>query len=292
MDKPELVVIAGPTAAGKSAVALAMAEARGGTIINADASQIYADLRVLTARPSDADLARAPHRLYGVVDGATAISAADWAAMARAEIDAVRAEGRLPIVTGGTGLYLRILLDGIAPVPPIDPDVRAVVRAMEPDELHAALSREDAAVAARLEPADRQRCARALEVIRSTGQSLRDWQAGATGGIGGDVALRAFVVDRARAELRVRIDARLDAMIAGGALDEVAALGGRALGDDAPVMKAIGVAHLLAGLEERISLADAIERTRLDTRRFAKRQQTWFRNQTPDWNRSTEPTRH
>ncbi|QYE36868.1 tRNA (adenosine(37)-N6)-dimethylallyltransferase MiaA [Polymorphobacter sp. PAMC 29334] len=283
LGRPTVVVIAGPTAAGKSAVALDFAQARGGTIINADASQVYADLRILSARPSKADEATVPHRLYGVIDGAEACDAARWAGMARAAIFDTIAAGGLPIVVGGSGMYLRILLDGIAAVPPIDPDVRAEVRALDPAAARAALAALDPAAAAKL--ADPQRVTRALEVVRSTRRRLADWQAETTGGIATEVVVQGHVVDLPRPALHTRIDARLDAMLAAGVLDEVAALGRRGLAADAPVMKALGVPPLLAHLRGEIELGAAIERTRLDTRHYAKRQQTWFRNQTSSWQR-------
>ena len=278
------MVIAGPTASGKSAVALDLALRLGGTIINADASQVYADLRVLSARPSAADEATVPHLLYGTIDGAERCDAARWAGMARAAIAATLAAGRVPVVTGGSGMYLRTLLDGIAPVPPIDPAVRAAVRSLDPAAARAALAVLDPAAAAHLH--DPQRITRALEVVRSTGRTLADWQAAASGGLAGAVDLRAYVVDRPRAELHARIDARLAAMIDAGALDEVAALAARDLPADAPVMKAHGVPPLLAYLRGETSLVTAIDQTRLDTRHYAKRQQTWFRNQTPGWERN------
>ncbi len=279
-----MVVIAGPTAAGKSGVALGLARRLGGTIINADASQVYADLRILSARPSAADEAAVPHRLYGVIDGADTCDAARWAVMARAEITAAIAAGSVPIVTGGSGMYLRTLLDGIAPVPPIDPEVRAEVRALDPATARAALAALDPAAAARI--ADPQRVARALEVVRSSGRRLSEWQAAATGGLAAEADVRGQVVDLPRPDLHARIDARLDAMLAAGALDEVAALDRCELPADAAVMKALGVPPLLAHLRGEIDLATAIERTRLDTRHYAKRQQTWFRNQTRDWPRT------
>lgn len=280
--KPRVVVIAGPTAAGKSAVALALARAENGTVINADASQLYADLRVLTARPSAADEARVPHLLYGVLDGGDACDAARWAGLARAAIAATLAAGRLPIVTGGSGLYLRALLDGIADVPAIDPAVRAAVRGLDPAAARAALAAEDPAATV----TDPQRVARALEVVRATGRPLRDWQAAATGGIAADVDLQPMVVDRPRTDLHARIDARLAGMIAGGALAEAAALGERAMPADAPAMRAIGVAPLLAAVRGEVTLAAAIAATRTATRHYAKRQATWFRNQTPGWPRA------
>ena len=280
------MVIAGPTAAGKSAVAIDLARRIGGVIINADASQVYADLRVLSARPSAANEAAVPHLLYGTIDGAETCDAARWAGLARDAIAAVLAGGRVPIVTGGSGMYLRTLLDGIAAVPPIDPAIRAEVRALDPAAALAALAAIDPAAAARL--ADPQRVARALEVIRSTGQPLSAWQGAAPDGLAAEADIRAFVVDRPRDELWARIDARLDAMIAAGALDEVAALAARGLSADAPVMKAHGVPPLLAHLRGEIARDAAVARTRLDVRHYAKRQQTWFRNQTPGWSRNLD----
>lgn len=289
MGKPPLVVIAGPTASGKSALALGLAERANGVVINADASQVYADLRLLSARPSPAEEARAPHRLYGVVDGATACSAADWAAMARAAIAQAHTEGRLPIVVGGTGLYIRTLLDGIAPVPDIPDEVRTEVRAL--DDPHAALAFADPAMAQRLRPSDRQRSARALEVKRATGRSLADWQAATEGGIGGTVELRAHVVETDRAELYARCDHRFDLMLAEGALDEARALAARGLSPALPVMKALGVPPLLAHLAGDLTIEAAADAAKQDTRRYAKRQLTWFRNQTPDWRRVAPTTR-
>ncbi len=278
-----VAVIAGATATGKSAAALALAERTGGTVINADASQLYADLRVLTARPSDADIMRAPHRLYGTIDGAEACSAAAWAELARAEVAAALARGSLPILVGGTGLYLRTLLDGIAAVPVIDPAVRAAVRALDPDAARAALLAADPQAAARLHPADRQRTLRALEVVRSTRRTLAAWQGAVTGGLAATHAVRAVVIACDRAELVRRCDARVDAMLAGGAVDEVRRLLARGLAEDRPVLRAIGVPPLAAYLAGLITLTEARDRIGLDTRRYAKRQATWWRNQTPGW---------
>ena len=282
-NRPRVAIIAGPTACGKSALALAVAERLGGTIINADASQVYADLRVLSARPSAADTARVPHRLYGVLDGAVAGSAAHWATLARAAIAEAHAAGRLPILTGGSGLYLRTLVDGIAEVPPIDPQVRAAVRSLGSAVAHAALLSEDPPAAARLGVHDRQRLQRALEVVRSTGRPLAAWQATAAGGIAATVDVRAVVVDLPRDVLRARCDARFDTMMAGGALDEVRDLAARRLDPGLPVMTAIGVPPLLAHLAGELDLVTASAAARHATRHYAKRQQTWFRNQTPDW---------
>ena len=287
-SRPPLALIAGPTASGKSALALALAELAGGEIVNADASQVYRDLRIITARPSPKEEARAPHHLFGYVDGTEAMSAARWAAEAQAVIAAVHARGRLPIVVGGTGLYLRTLLDGIAPVPEIDPAVRATARALPVAEAHAALAQEDPCAAARLAPADTTRVARALEVVRSTGRPLAEWQEARTG-VAGEVSLRPLVLLPDRDVLSQRIDARAAAMLADGAIEEVAALLARALPPDASVRRAIGVpeiARLLAGEasrdEARAALASA-------TRRYAKRQGTWFRNQPPAaWPRAAQ----
>lgn len=281
MDKPPLVVIAGATASGKSATALDLAERRGGVVINADASQVYADLRVLSARPSLEEEARAPHRLYGVVDGSTACSAAAWADMARQAIAAVHAEGRLPILVGGTGLYIRTLLDGIAPVPAIPEEVRAEVRLL--DDPHAALAIEDPAMAARLRPSDRQRSSRALEVWRATRRSLADWQRTNVGGIADAVELRPYVVEIDRDALYARCNRRFDDMIAAGAVEEVAALAARGLAPELPVMKALGVPPLLRHLAGEIGLDEAADVAKRDTRHYAKRQLTWFRNQSAGW---------
>ena len=288
MDKPPLVVIAGPTASGKSALALGLAERIGGVIVNADASQVYRELRLLSARPSPAEEARAPHKLYGVIDGATACSAADWAALARAAVAEAHAAGATPILVGGTGLYIRTLLDGIAPVPDIPDEIRAEVRALA--DPHGALAAEDPAMAARLRPSDRQRSARALEVMRTTGRSLADWQAHTFGGIAEAVELQAHVVEIDRDTLYDRCDRRFDLMLAAGALDEVAALARRALSPELPVMKALGVPPLLDHLAGRLSLAEAAAIAKRDTRRYAKRQLTWFRHQTAGWDRITSET--
>lgn len=288
MGKPPLVVIAGPTASGKSALALDFAERANGVIVNADASQVYADLRILSARPLAEEEARVPHCLYGVIDGAVACSAADWAGRARAAIGESHAAGRTPVLVGGTGLYIRTLLDGIAPVPEIPEAVRVEVRAL--DDPHAVLRLEDLGMAAKLRPSDRQRSARALEVKRATGRSLADWHAATEGGIAAEVDLRAHVVEIDREQLYARCDQRFDAMLAAGALDEVGALARRGLSPQLPVMKALGVPPLLRHLAGELSLDEAAEIARRETRRYAKRQLTWFRHQAPDWRRVTPDT--
>jgi tRNA dimethylallyltransferase len=278
---PPLVLIAGPTASGKSSLAIALAGRIGGTILNADSAQVYRDLRVLSARPSAADEARVPHRLFGHVDGADRYSAAEWAAAAAAEIDTVHGQGRVPILVGGSGLYLRTLLDGIAPIPEIDPQLRAAVRALPVADAHAALGREDARSAARLRPTDTTRVARALEVVRATGRSIEDWRSERVGGIAGHVALRAALLLPDRDWLYARCDARFAAMLREGAIEEVAHLLERELSDDQPVMRAIGVREIRMALRGETSWEEAARVGMQATRRYAKRQFTWLAHQTP-----------
>ena len=291
-DKPKLALIAGPTASGKSALAVELAQrleaiGRRAVVINADSAQVYADLRVLSARPSQEEMGGIEHRLFGAWDGAVACSAADWAAAARREIAALHAEGAVPILAGGTGLYLRTLLDGIAPVPAIDPAIRAAVRALPQAEARDALEREDPAAAARLAPADTARTARALEVVRSTGRVLETWQAERTGGIGERVALHPLVLLPERAWLHERCDRRFAAMLEAGARDEVAALLVRRLDPALPVMRAIGVREVAGLLVGKLSADEALLAGQLATRQYAKRQYTWFRGQTPSgWRRA------
>lgn len=274
-----MALIAGPTASGKSARALALAETEGGTIINADASQVYRDLRILTARPTADDEARVPHLLYGYRDGAIPCSAADWAEDAKAAVATVLAEGRLPILVGGTGLYIRTLLDGIAPIPPIDAAVREAVRALDAATAHAALSAEDPGAAATIRPTDTTRSQRALEVIRGTGRSIVEWRAERVGGIGHGITLDTTLVDPPVETLYGRCDARVEAMIAAGAIDEVKRLAARGLDPDLPVMRAIGVRPLLDHLAGQATLDEAIAIIARQTRHYAKRQRTWFRHQ-------------
>ncbi len=286
-----MALIAGPTASGKSdlAVRLALALHEAGKqalVINADSAQVYADLAVLSARPSEDEMRGVPHRLFGTWDGAIACSAADWAAAAKAEIAAAHEAGAVPILVGGTGLYIRTLLDGIAPVPPIDEAVRAEVRAMEVAEIHAALMQEDAVYAAQLGPADRQRLARALEVVRSTGRSLKAWQAEMTGGIGEAITLAPLILLPERARLYARCDARFAAMLDGGAVDEVSSLLARNLNPALPVMRAIGVAEIARMLAGTSTREEALAAGQQATRNYAKRQYTWLRHQPPtEWPR-------
>jgi len=286
------ILIAGPTASGKSALALRLAERLNGTIVNADSMQIYRDLRIITARPTPADEARVPHLLYGHVDAAVNYSVGRWCEDARAALTDVAAAGRLPILVGGTGLYFKALTQGLSHVPPTPPEIRATVRARCDAEgseaLHAELMRRDPAVAERLRPGDRMRIARALEVLEATGRSLADWHRdGMPAILDPDRAVKLFLqVDRA--ELARRIGVRFDAMLAEGALEEVRALAARNLDPMLPAMKAHGVPWLIRHLRGEISLAEAAEGGKRDTRHYTKRQVTWFRNQMPGW-RWVEP---
>lgn len=284
--KLPLVLIAGPTASGKSALALALSRSLPITIINADASQVYRDLRVVSARPSPEELRLAPHRLFGHVDGAQAYSAAAWAADARAAIARAQSNWRIPAVVGGTGLYIRTLLEGIAPVPEIDVDVRKAVRALSVSEAHAALALEDPAAAARLSPNDTTRVARALEVVRSTGQPIAHWHARRVGGISDTVRLVPMILLPPRDWLFAHCDARFETMLASGGKEEVAALMARGLDPDLPVMRAIGVREIAAMLADPADAPRCIAEAKIATRQYAKRQFTWFRNQPPaDWPR-------
>ena len=287
---PPLALIAGPTASGKSALALKLAERTGGTIVNADSAQVYRDLRIVTARPGPGDEARAPHRLYGYRDGADPCSAAEWAADARIRIDDAHRRGSLPILVGGTGLYLRTLLDGIAPVPRIDPEIRAEVRAFDVAWAHARLAIEDPQAAARLRASDTTRVARALEVVRSTGRPLSEWQRERTGGIGGRVSLAPLILLPPRDWLHRRCNRRFDEILSVEGIEEVRSLLERKLNPVLPVMRAIGVPELSALLRGEIDRSETLEAGRTATRRYAKRQYTWFSRQPPaDWARLGEP---
>jgi tRNA dimethylallyltransferase len=281
-----VALIAGPTASGKSdlAVELALALGRPCVVINADSAQVYRDLEVLSARPGEPDMRGIEHRLFGQWDGAEACSAADWAARAKREIEDAHVAGMLPILVGGTGLYLRTLLDGIAPVPPIDPTVREAVRALPVAEAYAALQAEDPARASHLNPADTTRISRSLEVVRSTGKPLAYWQEQRVGGIAGGIHLRPLILLPPREALYARCDARFARMLTGGAIDEVEALLARGLSPSLPVMRAIGVREIAGHLRGEWSLAEALARGQQATRNYAKRQYTWFRRQPPaDW---------
>jgi tRNA dimethylallyltransferase len=288
-DLPPLALIAGPTASGKSALALTLAERIGGTILNADASQVYRDLRVVTARPSLEEEARAPHRLFGHVDAGVAHNVALWSEEAKAAIGEVHTAGGTPILVGGTGLYIRTLLEGIAPVPEIDPAIRAEVRALDVTDAHAALAREDASAAERLRPSDTTRVARALEVVRSTGRPLADWQREKSGGIGHAVKLSPLLLVPDSDWLAARIDARFVTMLEDGAIEEVDALIARALDPALPAMRAIGVPEIAAWRAGTLSREEMIDRAQVASRQYAKRQRTWFRHQPPaEWKRERQ----
>ncbi|HET9428420.1 MAG TPA: tRNA (adenosine(37)-N6)-dimethylallyltransferase MiaA [Allosphingosinicella sp.] len=288
--RPVLALIAGPTASGKSGLALKLAEKTGGTIINADSAQVYRDLRLVSARPSAEEENRVAHRLYGYRDGADACSAADWAEDAKVAIAEAVEAGSLPILTGGTGLYLRTLIEGIAPVPEIDPEIRAQVRAMDRESARAALLLEDPQAAGRLRPTDTTRIARALEVVRSTGRSLAYWQKEKIGGIGGDFALRPLILLPPRDWLNARCDERFEQIFSDEGISEVSALLKRGLPALAPIMRAIGVPEIAAYLRGEIGRDEALAAGKTATRQYAKRQYTWFRRQPPpDWTRFSDP---
>lgn len=279
----KVVVIAGPTASGKSGLALALAEAFDGTVINADSMQVYRELRILTARPDTAAEARVPHRLYGVLSATEACSAARWRELAISEIEAAWHAGRLPILVGGTGLYLRALFAGLAPVPEIPTEVRDAVRVLHRrlgvERFHAALAERDPTMAARLNPGDTQRVIRAFEVLEATGTSLADWQARPAEAPAFAASAATLVSEPPRAELYARCDARLLAMLDAGALEEVRALDATGIDPALPAMKAVGVPELRRHLNGELTLTEAIAAAQQTTRRYAKRQSTWFRHQ-------------
>jgi tRNA dimethylallyltransferase len=281
------VLIAGPTASGKSALALALAQKNGGVVINADSMQVYRDLRVITARPTPEEEARAPHRLYGHVDAAVNFSAGSWVTDAAKVLAEAREQNALPIFVGGSGLYFKALTRGLSAVPPIPPQIREGVRArLERDgieALHAELGKRDPASAERLKPRDRTRIARALEVVEATGRSLTDWHSDGLPPLLPPGAFSALFLEPEREALYARIDARFDAMLKEGALAEVAALAVRRLDPLLPAMKAHGVPALIRHLEGEITLEEAAAIGRADTRHYAKRQFTWFRHQLPEF---------
>jgi tRNA dimethylallyltransferase len=281
------ILIAGPTASGKSALALALAEELGGVIINADSMQVYRDLRIITARPAPEEERRAPHRLYGHVDAAENYSVGRWYNDVAAALAATQRDARPAIIVGGTGLYFTALARGLAAVPPIPAEIRAEVRARLASEgalaLHADLVARDPVAAARLRPGDRARVTRALEVALATGRSLFDWH-GDNKPPNVDLARAAKVFLMPDRDALFRgIDARFDAMIAAGALEEVRALKTRKLDQNLPAMKAHGVPWLIRHLDGEITLEEAIAHAKLETRQYTKRQATWFRNQLPDF---------
>jgi tRNA dimethylallyltransferase len=285
VSEPKIILIAGPTASGKSALALALAEKLGGTIINADSMQVYRDLRIITARPTPEEEARVAHRLYGHVDAAENYSVGRWCTEVADVLAATKREAA--IVVGGTGLYFSALTQGLAAVPPIPAQIRNEVRARlasgGAEALHAELMRRDPIAAARLMPGDRARVTRALEVILATGRSLLLWhEANMPACVDAALAAKVFLMPDRDALLR-RVDARFDAMMAAGALDEVRVLAARRLDPNLPAMKAHGVPWLIRHLNGEIALAAAVEGGKRDTRQYTKRQATWFRNQLSDF---------
>ncbi|MBW3095878.1 tRNA (adenosine(37)-N6)-dimethylallyltransferase MiaA [Pseudohoeflea coraliihabitans] len=290
IEGKEAILIAGPTASGKSGLAIRLAQKHDGEIVNADSMQVYEGLRILTARPSEAEMALVPHHLYGHVDPQTDYSTGHWLEDAAAAIASIRARGRLPVIVGGTGLYFRALSGGLSQIPPVPADIRSHWRnelaRTGPETLHAELARRDPEMARRLAPGDRQRVLRAVEVHAATGQSIASFQT-PTGRVvvSEDKAARLLVLPP-RELLYQRINQRLELMIAEGALIEVEALVKRRIAPEKPLMKAIGVPELAAYLAGAVSLEEAQSRAAMHSRRYAKRQMTWLRNQLdPGWRR-------
>ena len=283
----EAILIAGPTASGKSAAALALAKSLRGTIINADSMQVYRELSLLTARPSLADMEAVPHRLYGTVAGGTAYSVGQWLSDAAAALEEAKMERRLPILVGGTGLYFKALLEGLSPVPDIPNETRDFWRAqaavLTPNELHKELVGRDPLMAARLKSSDPQRLVRALEVIDATGVSLADWQDIAGTPLLDKASVLKLVIAPEREPVYAAIDARFDRMIEEGALEEVEALKAQELDPGLPAMRAHGVRELMAYLAGATSLEEAATKAKTATRQYAKRQMTWLKRFMVDW---------
>jgi len=290
IDDVDAILITGPTASGKSALALRLAQATNGVVVNADSMQVYDTLRVLTARPSEAEMGDVPHLLYGHVPATRAYSSGEWLRDVQDLLPKLRAEGRLPVFVGGTGLYFKALTGGLSDMPEISQDIRCRVRLRLKEEgaeaLHAELFRRDAPVAEGLEPKDGQRIVRALEVLEETGRSIADFQ-GRQGPMVIDPArARKLVVLPDRKVLHERIDRRFGKMLESGAVDEVRALLSLHPAPDLPIMKAIGVREIAEMLEGRMSREEVVERGSALTRQYAKRQMTWFRNQMDEsWER-------
>lgn len=283
------ILIAGPTASGKSALAMAIAERVGGTIVNADSMQVYRELRILTARPTPADEARVPHTLYGFVPAAEAYSAGRFVRDAAEAIASAQARGERPIVVGGTGLYFKALLEGLSPVPEIRDDVRSYWRGEAErrgaEALHAELMARDEIMAARLQPADTQRIVRALEVLDSTGRSLSWWQTLKGAPVLNEAETVRLVVRVDRAELHARADARFAQMMRDSAAEEARALSDLQLDPGLPAMRAIGVRPLLGVLRGDMSLEEAVAASQAETRQYIKRQETWLRSHMISWTR-------
>jgi tRNA dimethylallyltransferase len=281
------ILIAGPTASGKSGLALAIAERMGGVVINADSMQVYRELAILTARPPAVDLARAPHALYGFVSGAESYSAGRYAVDAARAVAEARAQGQVPIIVGGTGLYFKALLEGLSPVPAADPEVRAYWRGQaairRAPELHTLLAKRDPEMAARLMPTDPQRIVRALEVLETTGRSLAAWQREPGTPVLAEGETVRLLVMPDRDLVGSRIEARFDAMLAEGAVEEVRKLLACGFSDELPIMRALGVAPLAAHVRGELQLDAAAAAAKLETRQYAKRQATWWRRNMRSW---------
>jgi len=285
--EPLIVLMAGPTASGKSSCALMLAQKLGGVIVNADSMQVYGDLRVLTARPSVEDEAIVPHHLYGFVDGAQAFSTGKWLEAMAGVLAKLKSTGTSAVITGGTGLYFNVLEKGLSPVPDIPDDVRAHWRVRLAAEgaglLHGALGKRDPEMAKQLEPSDGQRIVRALEVLEATGKSLTYWRNIPGVSLLEDWPVCRVVLGLEREKLYQRCDLRFGQMIEEGALDEVRDLAAQNLDPALPIMKALGVPQLLAYVAGDLDLEQAAEQAKRETRRYAKRQMTWFRGQMADW---------
>ncbi|MFV0297235.1 MAG: tRNA (adenosine(37)-N6)-dimethylallyltransferase MiaA [Hyphomicrobiaceae bacterium] len=284
---PKAILIAGPTASGKSSFALDLARTRDGVIVNADSMQVYAELSVLTARPTAEDEAAVPHRLYGHIRARDPYSVARWQADVGAVVSRIASSGQLPIIVGGTGLYFKALTEGLSPVPAIPDDVRQQWRdaaeAAGPGELHAILAAKDPVMAERLAPGDTQRITRALEVISASGRSLAVWQTTPGTPLVKTDEAECLVVDRPREELHRRADQRFDLMLAEGAIEEVELLRSQNLSPTLPAMRALGVAPLMAMIAGHISRKDAADQGKLETRQYIKRQQTWLKRNMSTW---------
>ncbi len=283
------ILIAGPTASGKSALAVRMAQQHGGIVVNADSMQVYSDLRILTARPSETELNTVPHALYGYVSGSEPYSVGHWLEDVAEVLDECGRSGRVPIITGGTGLYFKALLEGLSPIPRIPSEIREHWRSQAAligaPRLHEILATRDPESAARLRPEDTQRLTRALEVLEATGRSLSDWQREPGRPLVAVDDALCLVASLDRAELHRRADARLDAMMVAGALIEVEVLARKGYATDLPLMRALGVGPLIEVLAGNVGLEAAVERTKLDTRQYIKRQETWLNRNMIAWNK-------
>jgi len=284
---PKAILIAGPTASGKSAAALVLAEHLRGTVINADSMQVYRELVILTARPTEAETSRVPHRLYGIVPAREAYSVGRWLDDAARAIGEAEGEGRVPILVGGTGLYFKALLEGLAPVPDVPPEIRKAWREraekVGAEGLYRELEARDPVMAARLRPSDKQRLLRALEVIDATSVSLSEWQGGNTAPVLAPDSVLKLVIAPEREALYAAIDARFAAMVEAGAIEEVRALLALGLDLSLPAMRAQGVRELASYLSGESSFEAATAKAKTETRRYAKRQMTWLRRFMKDW---------